>query len=58
MTRVGSPSVGIVVVEMRMTSLVAKGSRVTSMGATLISDYECHRNKVRRFKGALELEEM
>ena len=40
--------------EMRTISLVAKESRVTSMGATTISGCECCRSGVRRLKEALE----
>ena len=50
----GSSSVERVVVGMRTTSLVAKESRVTSLGATIISDCECRRSGVKRLKGALE----
>ncbi|KAG2664134.1 hypothetical protein I3760_16G065600 [Carya illinoinensis] len=53
LTRVGSSSIGRVVA-MRTTSLVATGSRVTSMGAATISGCECRRSGVRRVKGALE----
>ncbi|KAG6652622.1 hypothetical protein CIPAW_05G018900 [Carya illinoinensis] len=53
LTRVGSSSVGRVVA-VRTTSLVATGSRLTSIGAATISGCECRRSGIRRLKGALE----
>ncbi|KAG6637487.1 hypothetical protein CIPAW_11G181400 [Carya illinoinensis] len=57
LTRVGSSLVGrVVVMGMRTASLVAIGSRGSSMGigATAISGYECRSCGVRRLTGALE----
>ena len=54
LTRVGSSSVGRVVLGMRATSLVAKGSKMTSMGVATISGCEYRRSRVRRLKGAVE----
>ena len=55
LTRVGSSSIGrVVVVGMRTTSLVAKGSKMTSMGATTISDCECCRSRVKILNRALK----
>ena len=55
LTRVGSSSIGrVVVVGMRTTSLVAKGSKMTSMGATTISDCECRRSRVKILNRALK----